>query len=120
MPSSPPGVCNNHGCGRITHDRYCEQHKREKRQRSDKERGTAAQRGYGSKWRKARQGYLAHHPLCVMCEADNVLNVATVVDHILPHKGDMKLFWDRKNWQPLCKRHHDIKTAKQDGGFGRA
>lgn len=44
---------------------------------------------------------------------------ATVVDHITPHKGDKALFWQRANWQPLCKRCHDIKTAIEDGGFGR-
>lgn len=32
---------------------------------------------------------------------------ATVVDHIVPHRGDMKLFWDRDNWQALCKACHD-------------
>lgn len=44
--------------------------------------------------------------------------MAEVVDHIQSHKGDMRLFWDESNWQPLCKRHHDIKTASEDGGFG--
>nr|WP_292832122.1 HNH endonuclease signature motif containing protein [Mesorhizobium sp.] len=31
----------------------------------------------------------------------------------------MRLFWDRSNWQPLCKPCHDRKTATSDGGFGR-
>jgi 5-methylcytosine-specific restriction protein A len=42
-----------------------------------------------------------------------------VVDHIVPHKGEKVAFWNRANWQPLCKRCHDIKTATEDGGFGR-
>lgn len=37
--------------------------------------------------------------------------MATVVDHIVPHRGDPVLFWDERNWQPLCKRCHD--AAKQ-------
>ncbi|WP_085981300.1 MULTISPECIES: HNH endonuclease signature motif containing protein [unclassified Paenibacillus] len=45
------------------------------------------------------------------------LEPATVVDHITPHKGDMGLFWDQGNWQPLCATCHSIKTAKEDGGF---
>lgn len=45
--------------------------------------------------------------------------MAEVVDHIVPHKGDLSLFWSRSNWQSLCKRCHDIKTAMEDGGFGR-
>ena len=47
-----------------------------------------------------------------------MLAVAKVTDHIIPHKRDMKLFWDRNNWQPLCKPCHDTKTAREDGGFG--
>ncbi|WP_309252328.1 HNH endonuclease signature motif containing protein [Paenibacillus spongiae] len=46
------------------------------------------------------------------------VNAATVIDHIKPHKGNKVLFWDRNNWQPLCKSHHDKKTARYDGGFG--
>ncbi len=44
---------------------------------------------------------------------------ATVVDHIVPHKGDQQLFWDTRNWQSMSKPCHDKKTAKEDGGFGR-
>ena len=39
---------------------------------------------------------------------------ATVVDHIQPHRGDPKLFWDQSNWQSLCKRCHDKKTGLED------
>ena len=31
-----------------------------------------------------------------------------VVDHIVPHKGDTALFWDRANWQAACRWHHDV------------
>ena len=39
---------------------------------------------------------------------------ATVVDHVTPHRGDKKLFWDESNWQALCKRCHDKKTMTED------
>ena len=55
-----------------------------------------------------------------MCEQMNRIEPATVVDHITPHKGDMVKFWDESNHQGLCKRHHDTKTATEDGGFGRS
>lgn len=67
----------------------------------------SAQRGYGYKWQRARKQWLAQHPLCVMCKAQGYITAATVVDHIKPHKGDLRLFWDTSNWQSLCKRHHD-------------
>ena len=39
---------------------------------------------------------------------------ASVVDHIIPHRGDAKLFWDESNWQSLCKSCHDHKTMTED------
>ncbi|MGE0857793.1 MAG: HNH endonuclease [Gammaproteobacteria bacterium] len=83
-------------------------------------RDSARARGYTNKWEKARAAFLRVHPLCVACEReDHQLTSATVVDHVIPHKGDTVLFWDSSNWQALCKRHHDRKTATEDGGFGR-
>lgn len=63
--------------------------------------------------------FLAQNPLCAACAKVGRAEVAEVVDHIVPHKGDQRLFWDENNWQSLSKRCHDIKTAKDDGGFGR-
>lgn len=81
-------------------------------------RESAARRGYGSRWQKARATFLARSPLCVACEAEGRVSAATVVDHRIPHKGDQALFWDTGNWQSMCKAHHDRKTAAEDGGFG--
>lgn len=80
---------------------------------------TTAQRGYGGKWQRARLGYLAKHPLCRMCEAKGRVTAANVVDHIVDHRGDMKLFWDTSNWQPLCKPCHSEKTAAEGVGAAR-
>lgn len=92
--------------------RYCEAHLRTQRQADDRTRETSAARGYGSRWQKARAGYLKSHPLCVHCEDEGQVTPATVVDHITPHRGDRALFWDRSNWQALCARHHNVKTAR--------
>ncbi|MCL6690592.1 HNH endonuclease [Pseudomonas sp. R3.Fl] len=81
-------------------------------------RGTAAQRGYGYKWQKARAAFLARNPLCAECERHGKIKLATEVDHIKPHKGDQLLFWSESNWQGLCKPCHSAKTASEDGGFG--
>lgn len=81
-------------------------------------RPSAASRGYGARWVKARNYFLICHPLCAHCQAMKQIRQATVVDHKTPHKGNQSLFWDQSNWQSLCKAHHDIKTATEDGGFG--
>lgn len=72
------------------------------------------ERGYGTRWDKARRTYLISHPLCVMCEQDGRLTPATVVDHINPHHGDQALFWNTDNWQSLCTTHHSSTKQRQE------
>lgn len=67
----------------------------------------STQRGYGYQWQKAAAHFLRKNILCVMCERDGHRVPAKVVDHITPHKGDDRLFWDETNWQALCKACHD-------------
>lgn len=75
---------------------------------------TAAQRGYGYAWQVARVAFLRKHSLCAECERQGRTVQAVLVDHIVPHRGDMVLFWDREsNWQPLCRDCHDDKTAQE-------
>lgn len=77
-------------------------------------RGKTAERGYGARWQRYRKHFLAAHPLCVYCKKQNRLTPATVVDHIVPHKGDQSLFLDASNHQPLCKQHHDSAKACEE------
>lgn len=83
---------------------------------SQKAGKTTSQRGYGWQWQKARKRFLSmpENVLCRMCQAEGRLTVATVVDHITPHRGDQRLFWDESNWQPLCKPHHDITKQRME------
>jgi len=83
-------------------------------------RENAAARGYTYRWQKVSAGWLRSHPLCAHCEAAGRIKAASEVDHIVPHKGDMAIFWDNTNWQSLCHSCHSTKTATEDGGFGRA
>jgi 5-methylcytosine-specific restriction enzyme A len=89
-----------------------ERHIKERRQRYDKERGSARERGYTTTWDKARKVWLAKHPLCAECERQGETVEAKVVDHIVPHRGDRVLFWDAANWQSLCETCHNCKTAR--------
>jgi len=75
------------------------------------QRENANQRGYDSRWRSARAQYLRRNPLCVKCLEAGKTEPSTVVDHVIPHRGDQKLFWDQSNWQALCKSCHDQKTG---------
>jgi len=75
---------------------------------------SSTQRGYGYRWKLARDAYLKAHPICVMCEEKGLIVAANVVDHRIAHRGDQRLFWDRLNWQSLCKPHHDSHAQKRD------
>lgn len=114
-PFAPKRPCTWPGCGALTQAGRCEQHRKQERRELDVKRGTAASRGYDSRWGKARKAFLSTHPDCIQCQHQGRVIAATVVDHIRPHKGDDELFWDPGNWQALCKAHHDQKTAKHDG-----
>ena len=57
---------------------------------------------------------MPEHRLCEECLKEGRYVKATVVDHIVPHRGDPALFWDRSNWRGLCKSCHDKKTGRED------
>jgi len=111
MPQKPRRPCRYPGCpgfceqGQV----FCKDHMEWS---SDRLRGGADARGYDSRWRKARALFLKQHPLCAFCQAEGKVVPATVVDHIIPHRGDQRLFWDQTNWEPLCKECHDKKTGR--------
>lgn len=109
MPRKPKKPCRFAGCPRLTEKTYCEEH-----QALEGNKRSAASRGYDGRWRKARERYLKAHPLCIRCKEQGRLVKATVVDHIKPHRGDIGLFWDESNWQPMCKCCHDKKTMTED------
>ena len=112
MPKRPKIPCRHPGCAQLVEpgQKYCERHK----PMHPEEVRSAAGRGYGSAWRKARKAFLQAHPLCAECMKEGRYVQATDVDHIVPHRGDMELFWDRSNWQALCHRCHSKKTRRED------
>jgi len=114
MPSLTAKVCGHPGCVAVVTTTYCETHRKQasKARTRTWNTGSASARGYDRRWRTARAAYLAKHPLCVSCLAADRTAPATVVDHVVPHKGNTTLFWDQSNWQSLCRPCHDSKTAR--------
>jgi 5-methylcytosine-specific restriction protein A len=37
-----------------------------------------------------------------------------VVDHVVPHRGDERLFWDETNLQAVSKAYHDSDKRKME------
>lgn len=117
MPMRPARICR---CGqRIASGERCpcqRQSDRERKARHDAHRPSARQRGYDSKWQKAREEFLSlpENQLC----ACGCGRKADTVDHVIPHRGDMKLFWDRKNWQALNHKCHSSRKQRIEAGGG--
>lgn len=95
---------------------------------------------YGQRWKNARHQFLSVNYFCVMCRDAGIETLLTpyspdsIVDHKVPHRlkaaldsqdperitEAQRLFWDRKNWQALCKRCHDStkQRLEKSGEFG--
>ena len=69
---------------------------------------------YGTQaWRKRSLAFLAENPWCSRCKG-----VATVTDHVRPHRGNAELFWDWNNLAPLCASCHSRdKQAEETRGY---
>lgn len=72
---------------------------------------------YGrARWKRLREYQLATAPLCGYCLRREIVTEATVVDHIVPHKGDEALFFDPDNLQSLCAPCHDSTKRLEELG----
>ncbi len=58
-------------------------------------------------WWKLRSQRLKAEPWCRFCRQAGVMTAAEIVDHIRPHRGDRRLFFDTTNLQSLCRPCHD-------------
>jgi 5-methylcytosine-specific restriction enzyme A len=65
-------------------------------------------------WGRLRAAQLRREPHCRCCASVNQFTPATVADHIQPHKGDRRLFFDPGNLQSLCKKCHDSTKASHE------
>src|SRR5689334_4967247 len=104
--------CTYPGCSELVKAGRCARHAA-KIDRTP--RAKTAVRGYDAKWRAYRLSFLRAHPFCVRCMAARRYELATVVDHIIAHRGDQQLMWDPANHQALCERHHNAKSAAERG-----
>ena len=94
-------------------------HTRQDNRRIDAARVNPLRKEYASaRWKALRAWQLRRSPLCVECAKERRIVPAHEVDHIIPHKGNLLLFYDPDNLQSLCRPCHSRKTVVEDGGFG--
>jgi 5-methylcytosine-specific restriction protein A len=78
---------------------------------------TKWQRMYESAaWRRASGAFRATPEgcLCVDCRARGLIVASQHTDHVVPHNGDLRLFWDRENWAGRCASCHSAKTRADE------
>lgn len=118
MPVKPPRICS---CGhRVPSGVRCRcevARAKQAQARNDQRRGSAHQRGYTKQWDREATAFLSlpANRRCVLCGAPS-----STVDHKVAHKGNQRLFWDRSNWQPVCRPCNSRKNVRTEGGFGNA
>lgn len=123
MPVKP---CAHSGCGRLVEvgDGYCSRHQKDEalersRQKTVSDARPEWKKWYSRKaWKQRRQDQFQREPLCRMCP-DQSKQVATIADHIVPHRGDYALFWFGE-LQSLCKSCHDTKKQRAEKRVGRS
>jgi 5-methylcytosine-specific restriction protein A len=88
-------------------------------------RVSAYRRGYTKKWSAYSRRRLQAFPLCGMrstpqlntqhscCAREGRVAIATVTDHIVPHRGDQEMFWNPENHQSLCESCHNAKSRSE-------
>jgi 5-methylcytosine-specific restriction endonuclease McrA len=62
-------------------------------------------------WRKVSTAFFRGKK----CEEANCIMLAYCTDHIIPIT-DGGSQWDRRNWQRLCRKHHDRKRGREAHG----
>jgi 5-methylcytosine-specific restriction enzyme A len=112
MPHKPPHPCGYPRCPAVVQaGRYCPAHARQ----SERQRGSAAGRGYDARWQRLRRVFLLAHPWCE-CEEHRgkaSASPASEVHHKIPMaQGGTH---DESNLMALSKPCHSRITVKESG-----
>lgn len=123
MPVAAPRPCRKPGCMALSTTGYCPDHEGSRPRQYDRQRPSAARRGYGWKWRTStRPRILRRDPVCTcdlmgcsVCKGRGCHAPSTEVDHIVPREAGGSDGDD--NLHGLCHDCHSYKTATRDGGL---
>lgn len=108
LTDRPPRKCAQPGCCVFGPDQYCVAHENKNVGRLNKPWKYLYEL---AAWRKRTRPYvLSRDPVCVDPHKIGCHAPSTVVDHIIDHNGDPKLFFDLKNLRGLCESCHNKKT----------
>jgi 5-methylcytosine-specific restriction protein A len=113
MPSKADRFCSHPGgCpNKVKHGR-CPVHRLRERDRPNVD----IRKEYRTpRWLAYRRQKFQEQPFCVECEKQGRYVQwfrGGVLDHIIPHRGNLDMFYDYNNLQGLCWSHHSAKTGR--------
>ena len=110
-------LCTYPGCScLVSNGARCPRHKAVKKQIfTQRTKSREYHNLYESaRWRQLRKGFLKKNPFCFVCGKE-----ATIADHITPHRGNIELFYNEDNLQPMCWSCHSAKTLRENNYFHR-
>lgn len=107
MPTAPLKPCSYPGCSELVQRGRCARHPYEDAHDPDSQRLYSTAR-----WKRRRAAQLRKQPWCEECQRSDVWTPATDADHIVPHRGDERLFFTGA-LQSLCHTCHSKKTATE-------
>ena len=133
MPAALLRACSGRpGCSALVASGSCEDCRRARQKAFDDRRGSAASRGYDSRWARNSRHLRESGPLLFcgdrmpgapetndsVCRQEGRVTALAhgggVVDHIVPVTGpDDPNFWRSTNWAGLCGRCHDQKRQRE-------
>lgn len=124
MPWAPKRPCTWPGCHELVRDASrCDRHRKQdmreynvKRRRDPMREDTF----YASQsWLEFRRHFLAEHPLCVICSAEDRITPADTLDHLRPiREGGPPL--DPANVRAVCRECHSRHHARQGERWGKS
>jgi len=65
------------------------------------------------RWTKRAKAWRQANPLCRICKEQGRITLAQVTDHVVPHRGDLNVFWYGP-LQSLCRRCHDSHKQRME------
>lgn len=64
-------------------------------------------------WRKCREWYRKHHPLCERCRAAGVYTATAVIHHKIDRRERPDLAYHEDNLEALCEPCHNAESARR-------
>ena len=111
MPLAPPRACPRPGCPNV---QPCADH-RHGETHAEESAARPWSRLYDSaRWRRLSARVRSRQPVCESCKAaGHTPRPTRVTDHVIPHRGDLQLFYAESNLRAMCAECHNEKSRRE-------